>query len=59
MIDATEVEVCPSCGCPPGDRSRGSDYRELRTCPHCEGQKCAMCDMGDDVECPSCSANDE
>lgn len=57
---------CPGCGSSLADRE---DYRKrnkddsiptgLKNCPHCGSQKCAMCDMGDDVECGSCGGGDE
>lgn len=56
---------CPSCGSTLADRN---DYRrrneadglstKLKRCPHCGSEKCCMCDMGDDVECPSCGGGD-
>lgn len=46
-IPAKTKPECPACGY--------TDYEgELRQCPHCEGQKCSCCDMGDDVGCPAC-----
>ena len=37
---------CNGCGNPEPER--------LKVCPRCENEKCSTCDMGDDVECPSC-----
>ena len=52
---------CPGCGSSLADRE---DYRkrnkndtiptDLQRCPYCGSDKCAMCNMGDDVNCPSC-----
>lgn len=50
---------CPSCGSTIEDRrssERTNKRLGLSECPHCNSQKCGMCDMGDDVECPSCDA---
>lgn len=56
MIEKTE---CPTCGSMPSDRAKRDDYQELRECPHCGTYKCAMCDMGDDVECGNCNVDEE
>lgn len=50
---------CPGCGSTALDRKQNKpdSPQGLETCPHCEAEKCCMCDMGDDVECPSCSAD--
>ena len=49
-------DECPSCGASAGDRKRNKpdEPQGLSECPHCGGEKCCMCDMGDDVECGSC-----
>lgn len=49
-------DECPSCGATAGDRLRNKpgEPQGLETCPYCNAEKCCMCDMGDDVECPSC-----
>jgi len=51
----TEDE-CPSCGATHTDRFRNKPTEPLglSECPHCGAEKCCMCDMGDDVDCPSC-----
>lgn len=53
---------CPGCGSTLADReakqarSPGDEIPvTLSKCPHCEASKCCMCDMGDDVECLSCT----
>lgn len=48
---------CGGCGATAADRNlnRGEDPQGLSKCPHCDADKCCMCDMGDDVECISCS----
>jgi len=53
-------EECPSCGADYGDRKRNKpdDPQGLEECPHCGNLKCCMCDMGDDVECPSCDEDE-
>lgn len=43
---------CPACGNPEATET------ELRPCPHCGTEKCARCNMGDDVECPACESDD-
>lgn len=57
---------CPGCGSSLADReerARQSPEDNLPTglldCPHCGAKKCAMCDMGDDVECVSCGDEDD
>lgn len=49
-------DECPSCGASAADRAHNKPERPqgLDTCPYCKSEKCCMCDMGDDVECPSC-----
>ncbi len=49
-------DECPSCGASARDRKRNkpNSPQGLEVCPYCESEKCCMCDMGDDVECPSC-----
>lgn len=57
----TEDE-CPSCGATAKDRfdNKPAEPQGLGVCRHCGSEKCCMCDMGDDVECPSCLIdNDE
>lgn len=53
--------VCPGCGSSLQERlSKATRYPSeristaIRECPHCGAGKCCMCDMGNDVECPSC-----
>lgn len=53
------VDECPCCGSTPSDRVKRDDYQGLRECPHCGALKCAMCDMGDDVECGSCNTDED
>lgn len=40
--------ICPACG---------EEAAELLECPHCGGEKCAACDMGDDVACVACDGD--
>lgn len=51
-IPDTERQQCGGCGSLPYERA--TDAKPLRECPHCGGEKCAICDMGDDVECGAC-----
>lgn len=50
-------EACPSCGATAKDRmaNKQESPQDLSECPYCGNYKCCMCDMGDDVECPSCN----
>lgn len=50
------TDPCPGCGATARDRkhNKPAEPQGLETCPHCDAEKCCMCDMGDDVECPSC-----
>lgn len=52
--------TCPGCGATAKDRARNKpgEPQGLETCPHCDTEKCCMCDMGDDVECISCNSDD-
>jgi hypothetical protein len=54
------TDTCPGCGATARDRARNMPARPqgLETCPHCDTEKCCMCDMGDDVECISCGQSD-
>jgi len=54
------TDECPSCGATARDRlsNKPNEPQGLETCPHCMAEKCCMCDMGDDVECQSCSEED-
>lgn len=54
------AEDCQGCGATAADRSKNAPGRPqgLSNCPHCATDKCAMCDMGDDVECGNCPAED-
>ena len=57
--DIDSDEDCAGCGSSHSDRVKfaaGADDVPLgfRNCPHCGSPKCAMFDMGDDVECASC-----
>lgn len=47
---------CKGCGATAQDRARSQPTapQGLSECPHCGGEKCCMCDMGDDVECGNC-----
>lgn len=48
-------DECHGCGSTHAERvAAGRTYAGLSQCPHCEAEKCAICDMGDDVECGSC-----
>jgi hypothetical protein len=49
-------DECPACGAAAHDRAHNKpdSPQGLETCPHCNSEKCCMCDMGDDVECPAC-----
>ncbi len=40
------LSECDGCGNP--------EPEYLKNCPRCGGVKCDACDMGDDVECPTC-----
>ncbi len=46
VLQSIQSEECDGCSnnCP----------KQVSECPHCGMQKCESCDMGDDVECPSC-----
>ena len=50
---------CQGCGATAADRKANNpDERQgLSTCPHCATDKCCMCEMGDDVECGNCDAD--
>ncbi len=59
--DRTADDECDGCGSTPSERARlaaGSPSDDvplgLSSCPHCGACKCAMCDLGDDVECGNC-----
>ena len=54
-------DTCPGCGSSLKDREqKAKRYPNdnvptgFTTCEFCGSSKCCMCDMGDDVECPSC-----
>lgn len=53
-------DECPACGATARDRktNKPTEPQGLSICPHCNSEKCCMCDMGDDVSCMSCE-NDE
>ncbi len=53
-------EDCKGCGATAGDRKRNQPTQPqgLSSCPHCEANKCCMCDMGDDVGCVRCDLED-
>lgn len=53
-------DECSTCGGKSGDRkhNKPDEPQGLSKCPHCNADKCCMCDMGDDVPCMSCE-NDE
>lgn len=42
----TVKQECSTCG------NESPEY--LKECPHCGGQKCNHCDMGDDTACMNC-----
>ncbi len=54
-------EGCPGCSASALDRrqNKPNEPQGLRTCPWCGSEKCCMCDMGDDVDCASCSDANE
>ncbi len=61
------MSECKGCGSTQEDRKRfldksGDAYTEadleVRLCPHCDGDKCDICDMGDDVGCLACEDED-
>ena len=56
----TEDE-CQGCGATAKDRKENKPDapQGLEDCPFCGHTKCCMCDMGDDVECPSCDLNED
>lgn len=49
-------DECKGCGSTAKCRkeNKPEEPQGLEECPHCGNTKCCMCDMGDDVECPSC-----
>lgn len=47
VLTVIEAEDCGGCG--------KVDPDKVSECPRCGGKKCESCDMGDDVECPSCN----
>lgn len=56
-----EDDECGGCGSTLAERQKRRDkYPDddvptgLTRCPHCDADKCCMCDMGDDTECASC-----
>lgn len=53
-------EECQGCGATAADRNRSVPHspQGLSNCPHCGTDKCAICDMGDDVECANCLDGD-
>ena len=55
---AESDEDCIGCGATAGDRLRNQPAEPQGTwvCQHCGGEKCAMCCMGDDVECGNCDS---
>jgi len=54
------TDECPSCGATAADRrdNKSGGPQGLWECQRCGEEKCCMCDMGDDVECPSCTDED-
>lgn len=42
---------CEGCG------NEAPDY--IKQCPHCGGEKCSVCDMGDDTSCINCEGQDD
>lgn len=48
--------ICCGCGATADERQRlRPDMPQgLSVCPYCDAEKCAVCDMGDDVECGNC-----
>lgn len=59
MTKPEEDGECPGCGSMPKDREAHGGHEQFSQCPHCGSWKCGMCDMGDDVECPSCDDVEE
>ena len=53
-----EAGACDGCNSTAAQRML-EDYTGLRPCNRCGALKCALCDMGDDVECASCFTEDE
>lgn len=51
------TKTCGGCGTTAMERLKQfpEEAQGLGACPHCGTDKCAACDMGDDVECGSCS----
>jgi len=50
-------EECRTCGGDESEFTQDPDANEpfkIITCPMCGGDKCNMCDMGDDVGCINC-----
>lgn len=45
-IDVDPPEECNGCG--------NKHPKRIKICLNCGNTKCDSCDMGDDVECPSC-----
>lgn len=59
---SSDPDECPGCGSSLETRQQMAARSpadnvptHLWACPHCDTLKCGMCDMGDDVECISCS----
>jgi len=54
-------DKCPGCGATAVARKNNKpDHPQgLEECPYCGNLKCCMCDMGDDVECPSCDLDSD
>lgn len=52
--------TCSGCGATASDRANNKpgEPQGLEECPHCGGQKCCMCDLGDDTSCISCDGED-
>lgn len=60
IVEAPYI-VLPVATLPAGAKciSCGNDTPEyIKTCPHCDAEKCNACDMGDDTRCMNCEGED-
>lgn len=63
------IKECGGCGSEFTDRLATAESYDLdepidvankiTECPRCGGEKCNMCDMGDDVECGNCDMGED
>jgi hypothetical protein len=51
LLAQFKAEACQGCG--------NIEPERLSECPQCGGQKCDDCDIGDDVECPNCTGDED